>query len=486
MTIRTKHISQVRYIRASINGAALISADARARATLAVAPTIRRRGLARPRIVGAGLAPALHQLLLKSALMAVALLLMLAFMCLAFPLPSAHAASTGRIFGQLLNGTNKNTPLAGQKVTLQMAQGDSAKDLANVTTDAHGAYMFPNLNTDKTISYALYIRYQGAQYSSNIITLDTRPVQQLNLTVYNATTSTANIAVVRATILLRKPDAQKGSISVSELYIFRNLDTRTYVGSLDASHGKPNALRFSLPHTARNVSLGSGFDGYQGVEVNNGIATDAAIPPGDSQFAFTFEMPYTRSTYDFDYKVLYPTVQLTLLLPLEIHGSSSVLASKGPVTSEQTTFNLFQASAVLANQEVHVQLEGLPTVTPATGSSTSAPDPGNPWLIVGILLAMAIILLVTGLIYRLARRPAPGKKKALSQKQAIKASPARQSKVANVSVKPDADKEQELLQELLDLDKAFEAGKMSKSVYQEHRAKTKARLRALMSEKVTS
>jgi len=409
-------------------------------------------------------------------------------MCLAFPLPSAHAASTGRIYGQLLNGTNKNTPIAGQSVTLQMAQGNSAKDLANVTTDAHGSYVFSNLNTDKTISYALYIRYQGAQYSSNIITLDTKPVQQLNLTVYNATTSTANIAVVRATILLRKPDAQKGSIFVSELYIFRNLDTRTYVGSLDASHGKPNALRFSLPHTARNVSLGSGFDGYQGIEVNNGVATDAAVPPGDSQFAFTFEMPYTRSTYDFDYKVIYPTVQLTLLLPLEIHGSSSVLASKGPVTSEKTTFNLFQASTVLANQEVHVQLEGLPAITPATGPSTSAPDLGNPWLIIGFLLVMAIILLLTWLIYRSARRPAsvPGKKKPSSQKQSIKASPASQSKGASAPIKLDADKEQALLQELLDLDKAFEAGKMSKSVYQERRAKTKARLRALMSEKVTS
>src|SRR5258706_1642718 len=232
MTIRTKHSSKTRHTKASISGAIA--------------------------------------------------LVMLAFVCFGLPVPSAHAASAGRIFGQLLNGTHKNAPIAGQNVTLQMAQGNTAKDLMSVTTDAHGSYVFPNLATDKPISYALYIRHQGAQYSSTIVTLDTKPVQQLNLTVYDATKSTANIPVVRATILLHQPHAQKGSIAVSELYIFRNLDTHTYVGSLDASHGKPNALRFSLPHTATNVSLGSGFDGYQAIEVNRGVASDAGFRPADS------------------------------------------------------------------------------------------------------------------------------------------------------------------------------------------------------------
>jgi hypothetical protein len=39
---------------------------------------------------------------------------------------------------------------------------------------------------------------------------------------------------------------------------------------------------------------------------------------------------------------------------------------------------------------------------------------------------------------------------------------------------------------LLALDKEFEAGKLKKAVYQERRAKTKARLRTLMSEQETA
>jgi len=62
----------------------------------------------------------------------------------------------------------------------------------------------------------------------------------------------------------------------------------------------------------------------------------------------------------------------------------------------------------------------------------------------------------------------------------------RQQKVAPVkSANKAGESEQALLQELLELDKAYEAGTMKKAVYQERRAKIKAQLRALMSEKVT-
>jgi len=373
-------------------------------------------------------------------------------------------------------------------VTLQMAQGDNARDVSSAPTDAHGSFSFADLATNKSISYAVYSRYQGAQYTSAIISLDTKPAQQLNLTVYQATKSTANIAIVRATILLRQPDAQKGIIPVSELFIFRNLDSRTYVGSLDASKGKPNALRFSLPHTASKVSLGKGFEGYNAIQVDTGFASDAAVPPGDSQFAFTFDLPYSASEYDFDYTAVYPTVLLTFLAPPQIQAGSDILTSQGPITSDKQTFNLLQAKALLAGKEVHVQLAGLPTPplvqrTPATTTS----NPGMPWLVV-VLLIMAAILSITGVIYRTMRRQAalPSKKQAGKARTKQPVQVQRQQKAAPVKQGNKTGKsEQALLQELLELDKTYETGKIKKTVYQERRAKLKAQLRALMSEKVT-
>jgi hypothetical protein len=48
-----------------------------------------------------------------------------------------------------------------------------------------------------------------------------------------------------------------------------------------------------------------------------------------------------------------------------------------------------------------------------------------------------------------------------------------------------AESEEALLRQLLKLDKAYGAGKLKKADYEQRRAKLKARLRAIMSEKVT-
>ena len=145
-----------------------------------------------------------------------------------------------------------------------------------------------------------------------------------------------------------------------------------------------------------------------------------------------------------------------------------------------------QANALLANKQVHVQLDGLPAITPAKNSTTL--NPTASWLIV-VLLIMAAILFGTWFLYRSTHRHASRKKRP-QQKQQRQQRQHRQQQGKNVSVPAKtaktADNEQVLLQELLDLDKALEAGKITKAVYQERRAKTKARLRALMSEKVTS
>ena len=410
----------------------------------------------------------------------------MAFVLFLFPLSaSAHAmTATGRIYGQLLDGTKRNAPVAGQSVTLQMAQGVNARDLTNITTDAHGKFSFGGLNTDKTINYALYTLYQGAQYYTDLIDLSTRPVQQINLTVYDATTSIANIAIVQANVLIDKADAQNSLITISENYIFENLGPTTYVGSLQANGSKPNALRFSLPKNARNVSLKSGFDGYQVIQVDAGFATDAAVPPGMSQFAFSFQTPYTTSSYDFSYTIVYPTVNLSLLVPLNMHASSAAMDSQGPVNANQRTFQQFNAKKLLAETQIHVQLDGLPVSQDAAN-----PQPLNQntlWIVLAILFMLAIVS-VTWLMYRLSRRRAT-----IGQKQTSQTSRRSGSAVAegwgplgrpssNDALPSQKDQQESLLQELLNLDKTFEAGTIKKSEYEERRTRTKAELRSLMS-----
>lgn len=403
--------------------------------------------------------------------------ILLLFMALPlFFLLNAHhayaATANGHITGQLLDGSNHNAPLAGQAVTLQMAQGSSAQDLRTVTTDDHGSYSFDNLATDKAISYAVYIRYQGAQYVSDIVHLDSNPTQQLNLTVYQATTSSAKLVVRQATMLIHEPDKQKGIITISEAFSFQNLDLHTYVGSLDGSKGKPNALLFTLPPGAGKITLVNGFAGYKVIQVDRGFATDAAVLPGSNDFSFSFEVPYSGSTYDLNYTTQYPTATFSLLVPPDLQVNSSLLKAQGVITAaDQHTYRLLNATLLPAHKDLQTSLAGLPALATA-----SAFNPNAIWIIAAIVLMLAV-LFSTWFLYRSRRRAVSGK--GTRPDPVVTAASSNKDETAE-------DQRQALLRKLLDLEKAYETGKMSKAAYEEQRSKTRARLRTLMSEQEAS
>ncbi|HKV57013.1 MAG TPA: hypothetical protein VJO32_01980, partial [Ktedonobacteraceae bacterium] len=401
---------------------------------------------------------------------------------LLFPLTaSAHTlTSTGQISGQLQDGTKRNAPVVGQSVILQMAQGQNASDLKTVTTDAHGMFSFSWLNTDKTISYAVYTLYQKAQYFTDLISLSDKPVQQVNLQVYDATNSTSNIAIVQANVLIDKADAQHGLLNITENFVFENLGLTTYIGSLQANGQKPNALRFSLPSGARQLSFKVGFDGYNVVQVNPGFASDAAIPPGTSQFAFSFQVAYSASHYDFAYTAVYPTVDLSVLTPLDYHATSGTLTSQGTSNVNQQSYQQLRAKQMLAGAQVHVELDGLPA--PANQVSTSQADQNPPWFIAIVALMLAIVAVTWFMYIRMQRRRTSARRK-----QAAKsATPRKAGTTSQRSTQAKAEqsvpeKQETLLKALLELDKAYETGTIKKAEYQERRATMKARLRVLMS-----
>jgi len=401
-------------------------------------------------------------------------------------LAAQRVDANGQISGQLLDGSNSNAPLPGLSITLQMAQGSDSRDLKTVITDDQGSFTFSNLSTDKTISYAIFARYQGAQYLSDVITLNNNPTPQVNLTVYEATQDTSKLAIVNATALFQEPNIPNKTITVSEAFSFKNLDTHTYVGLLDAANkSKPNALLFSLPAGAKNINLQKGFTGYNVVQVDRGFATDAALLPGNSEFAFSFDMPYTSSTYDFNYETFLPTVALSFFVPPDIHASSQVLTSQGIVNTgdNERPYNLLKATVLPPHKNVDLRLEGLLTRLPS--DSATSFNPLLIWLIVG-----GIVLLATlGIVWFVISSHRPRNARKTSRKKSAANTPQKKGAVAANKVSRGSapkEREQALLDALLKLDQEYEAGKLSKEVYEERRGKTKARLRSMLSEKESS
>jgi hypothetical protein len=88
-----------------------------------------------------------------------------------------------------------------------------------------------------------------------------------------------------------------------------------------------------------------------------------------------------------------------------------------------------------------------------------------------VLIVLIILVGIGGYIYQQRKQRAVSKRKPAARKNA----PASKKAVASVT-------KESLLQEMLELDKAFDAGKLKKAAYQEQRARLKNRLRPLMDE----
>src|SRR5579872_577040 len=308
--------------------------------------------------------PTTRRALLPTAFVALALLLAWSMPGTAAAHGATRAASgNGTITGTVLNGSKGNVPVAGQTVTLDMyvshAQTQSA---ATTTTDAHGHFSFGGLDGSGSTIYQLDVKYANGNFTSATIDFASGPSVDQTITVYDTTSDPSALSVTNTTMLFSSPNTQTGLIPVGVFITFKNSGGLAFVASAaPASGGMPEALlRFALPQGAQNLTLGAGFTNVQAMQVDKGFAALATIPPGTSQFAYTYSLPYTGTDYNFQFQAVYPTAAVTLLVPTNILVDDGDYAAKPPVQALGQQYQLLEADSVQPGEVLKMRLWDLP------------------------------------------------------------------------------------------------------------------------------
>jgi hypothetical protein len=112
-------------------------------------------------------------------------------------------------------------------------------------------------------------------------------------------------------------------------------------------------------------------------------------------------------------------------------------------------------------------------------------------LLIWLIAAGIVILATFGIVwFVIGSRRSRNAKNTTGKKSSTNVSHKKGKTTADKAKTPNAstskEREQVLLGALLKLDQEYEAGKLSKEVYEERRSKTKARLRSILSEKESS
>jgi hypothetical protein len=402
--------------------------------------------------------------LLLRALGVLTLLAVAGIMCMGHEVWAATRADA-TISGVVVNGTHNNTPLADQQVTLQDVSGDNPRDIALSASDVNGRFSFEHISDTGSAIYRVTTSFQGGYFISAPLPLTQIPSGGLTLSVYDVSHSAATLRILSATALFREPRPVNGLIGVAELFTFQNESATAFVGTTDPVDGQPmGLLRFALPAGATNITLGKGFDGAQAAQVPAGFGANATVPPGQTQFAFVFDLPYTGTSYTFPLKVVYPAEKLTALVPQDITVQPVDFSDKGPITTSGSQYHLLEHDALDANAQAQLSLDGLPKPgTPATL------DTRLLTIFAGLLAVL--LALLAGLYIRRGDLAAvfglapvaPTKRRTKSRA----ASPHEEERTA-------------LLRQLLTLEQARAKGKLDAEAYRREEATTRDQLKALL------
>jgi hypothetical protein len=318
----------------------------------------------------------------------------------------------------------------------------------------------------------VYTHYQGGLFATPAIGFTSGPSAQVTLDVYNTTTSDAKVSVVSTTILVSQPNRPKGLIPVGILETFRNAGKTAYVASTGPANGMPtNLLRFWLPESAENLTLGAGFSGLQVTQVSTGFGVNATVPPGDSAYAFAYAVPYSGTAYTLQFKTEYASDQVDALVPPSFQTAGSDFKPEPSVQANGQKYKVAASQNLPAASEISLTLSGLPL----PGEN---PDVDFFQL---LLVGLGLLLLLLGLSFLFIRRGALAV--VFGWVPASLLSPAREK--SRTRSRREVERKR-LLRELLTLDERRAAGRVSDTTYARRRAELRNALRPLLAEDLPS
>jgi hypothetical protein len=340
----------------------------------------------------------------------------------------------------VVNGTAGGAVPAGLEVNLHSFEDQSLVETTTTTTAADGAFAFDAVTYVPGRQFLLSAVYADVTYGSEVASFEAagEPLT-LDLPVYERTTDTSVLAVEQMHMFLEF--INPGTVTIGQLYIFTNNSDKTY-----AADGA-NLLQFNLPAGASTLDVQNAVLDQDYFRNADGFGALWQVQPGASggQILFSFQLPYNEAL-EFSQVMHFPVTSVNVLVSdLNVSLTGPNLLNLGAQNFQGQSFQNFSRSGLAAGDALAFELTG------AVGAGGTAGEPAvavgdSTGLAIG-LGALAVALLGIGVwLYRRPARP----------------DPARLREV--------------LLQALVELDDAYEAGDVARDDYLAVRAQLKADL----------
>lgn len=373
------------------------------------------------------------------------------------PAPPATLAPAAvvTVTGTITNGTADGTVPSDLVVSLRDVSPDMAETVIPAALAPDGTFTVADVPVYNDHVYLATASTQSSIFSSAVLSgSDLIAAPELAITIYDITGDPSVIAINR---LQAQAAVSTNQLQVLELYTFANTSDRAYRAPDGAS------VRVNVPEGAQIYDMGSAR--FRISEDGSQMIDNALVLPGeDHTLHVLFTMPYGGQ------QTVSHTVNYPLLNGFEVVISDPGLSVTGdgiePLGGRDAGMAFGMQASVPAGGNVAFTISGVPAPVPTQAASgtpaaaaTATPSGGfsvPPLSVLLMVLGGACVGVALVLFIRDRRRPAP-------------AAPAG-------GVDPQVNA---LVQQIAELDVAYQAGQLSKEDYESQRAALKTQLMSI-------
>ncbi len=359
------------------------------------------------------------------------------------------AAPAGlRVAGQVQNETS-GQPVGGAPVTLYGYDHTTQVLVLTTVTDADGGFEFAGLDDVPQRLFFVTADHMGMTYGSEFVqvTEASEPDFALEVAVYDTTTDASELRIARLHVFLEFPEPEL--VQVVELLVLSNASRYTVIPEVPGG----SAYQVALPADASGLIFQEGALGARFIATTEGFGDTQPVLPGEgeTQLLFAYQLPYERGL-EFTLPLMMDVDTLLVFIPPDsVRLASDRLTDGGLQDLNGLPYQLYAGDGFAAGESLRLDLSGRHPLA-AGGFQLSESNPTS--LILGAL-GLVFTLVGLGLWWR-----------------------ERRGELIE-EIEDDADS---LLDEILELEAAYERGEMNEATFSRRRVALKARLAEIVGE----
>lgn len=297
------------------------------------------------------------------------------------------------ISGQVINGTSGGAAAEGLRVQVVAFTDERSLGSWEATTGATGHFAVDGVIADDRATYVVGTEYAGVSYVDRLQRGDDGGVAPVNLNVYESAPLDPGIRFDRSAFIVSAVDAERQTIKLTEVHSLSNPTDRTFLPQPDGAGGPSGLLVFGLPMHAFGLSPHLGLNAESVIQIDRGFASLDPVRPGKTEIAFSYEFPFSQSSYIFRRTLRYPVDSLRVLVPAEGPRllAEDGLPAVGRVSLGDRAYQELHRAPLAAGDNLSVTLDELPARPALSVPVPVGPEPiGAVGAVAGALAVLAI------------------------------------------------------------------------------------------------